>query len=156
MLGKMIKAWACCMAFLRIAAAAQPGGVSLTGVVSDPHGLVASAPIQVKNKTTGAVARTASAKDGRYSFSNLAPGVYDLSVVMPCCAYNRFAQEVTAEAGRAAQFDIHLTETLNGTTLGDDPARVATAMRDRAKVPNKPAPRMPSGKPDLSGVWLNI
>src|SRR3974390_3470116 len=73
---------------------------------------------------------------------------------MPCCAYNRFSKEVTVAAGARVQLDVALTETINGTTLGDDPGRVAAAMRDRAKVPSKPAPRV-GGRPDLSGVWLD-
>lgn len=128
---------------------------SVTGVVSDPHGVVSNAPVQISNRSTGAVARTASKSDGRYAFTGLAAGSYDLTIAMPCCAYNRFSKDLKIGNGENAAFDIRLTETINGTTLGDDPGRLAAAMRRRAKVTNKPAPRTAGGKPDLSGVWVD-
>jgi hypothetical protein len=115
---------------------------------------LAEAPIQVRNKATGALARTVGTADGRYSFANLAAGTYELSIVMPCCAFNAFRQEVVVAAGQAAQVNARLTETINGTTLGDDPGRAAAVMRKRAKIPSKPVPRI-GGKPDLSGIWLD-
>ena len=134
---------------------AQTGHGSLTGAVSQPNGaMVADAPIQVKNQATGQVARTSSNSDGRYNMANLDPGTYHLSLVMPCCAYNPFNKEVTVPAGEAVQLNIRLTETVNGTTLGDDPGRLAVIMRQRDKIPSRPAPRR-AGKPDLSGVWVD-
>ena len=136
------------------AAFAQSDRSSLAGIVSDPHGTVAEAPVQVRNKATGAVARTVSKNDGRYSFTNLAAGTYELSIAMPCCAYSRFREEVTLAAGQAAQLNAPLRETINGTTLGDDPGRTAAMMSKRAKIPSRPVPRA-GGKPDLSGIWLD-
>jgi hypothetical protein len=147
--------FAACLLVLAGTLSAQSGRNSLSGQISDPHGVVPEAPVQVKNKSTGALARTVSKSDGHYAFTNLPAGPYELTIVMPCCAYNRFAKDVTVDSGQAAQLDIRLTETINGTTLGDDPARTAALMRKRARVPNKPAPRAPGGKPDLSGVWLD-
>ena len=43
---------------------------------------------------------------------------------------------------------------MNGSTLGDDPARLAQVLRKRARVPSRAAPRNAAGKPDLSGVWV--
>jgi hypothetical protein len=116
---------------------------------------VADAPIQAKNKLTGALARTVSNSDGRYTMAGMPGGTYEVTIVMPCCAYGRFSRDVTLEPGQNAQFDIRLTETLNGATLGDDPGRTVALMRKRAKVPSGPAPRAVGGKPDLSGVWLS-
>jgi hypothetical protein len=144
----------CLLAFIGCVFA-QNDRSSLSGTVSDPNGgMVADAPIQLKNKTTGALARTMSKSDGRYGLADLAAGSYELSIVMPCCAYQRFTKEVNLEAGKAAQLDIRLIETVNGTTLGDDPGRLAAVMRKRARVPARPAPRTASGKPDLTGVWI--
>ena len=99
--------------------------------------MVDEAPIQVKNKTTGAVARTSSKSDGRYTLAGLAPGTYEFSIVMPCCAYKRLHKTIALEAGKTAQLNISLVETVNGTTLGDDPGRLAKVMRKRAKVPSQ-------------------
>lgn len=135
---------------------AQTQRSSLTGTVSQPSGAtVADAPIQVKNKVTGKIARTTSKSDGSYTLGDLAAGAYELSIVMPCCAYERFTKEVALAAGQTTQLVIRLTETVNGTTLGDDPGRLAAVMRKRDRVPSRPAPRTAGGKPDLSGVWVD-
>jgi hypothetical protein len=145
----------CFLALVAILSARAQSG-SLTGIVSQPSGAaVAGAPIQVKNKVSGTIARTISKTDGRYTLGGLSAGTYDLSIAMPCCAYERFTKEVTLAAGQATQLDIRLTETINGTTLGDDPGRLAAVMRQRDKVPSRPAPRGASGKPDLSGIWVD-
>lgn len=136
-----------------VAAQTAPG--SLAGRVSYPDGsAVGDAPIQMKNKTTGALARTRSANDGSYTFRNLAAGAYEFSIVMPCCAYARVAKPAVIETGRPARLDVTLVETVNGSTLGDDPGRLADLMRKRGSVPARPAPRTAAGTPDLSGVWL--
>lgn len=135
---------------------AQNEGSSLSGTISDPNGAtVAEAPIQLQNQATGALARTSSKSDGRYTFTGLAAGTYEFSIVMPCCAYKRITRNISLEAGKTAQLNIRLVETVNGTTLGDDPGRLANVMRKRAKVPTQPLPRI-GGKPDLSGVWVEI
>jgi hypothetical protein len=147
---------ACSLVFIG-SVCAQNGRASLSGTVSDPNGAtVAEAPIQLKNKATGALARTSSKSDGRYRLTGLAAGTYVFSIVMPCCAYNRVARDVLLEAGKTAQLNISLVETVNGTTLGDDPGRLAAATRKRAKVPSRPVPRLAGGQPDLSGVWVAI
>jgi len=136
---------------------AQNGGGSLSGVISDPNGAaVAEAPIQLMNRATGAVARSSSKSDGRYALTGLAAGTYEFSIVMPCCAYRRFTRDILVAAGKTAQLNIQLLETVNGTTLGDDPNRLANVMRKRAKIPSQPVPRTAAGKPDLSGVWVEI
>jgi hypothetical protein len=91
--------------------------------------------VQVKHKSTGAVACTVSKSDGRYAFLNLPAGPYELTIVMPCCAYKRFYKDVEAGAGQAAQLDLRLAETVTGTTLGDDPARLAATIQKRANCP---------------------
>ncbi len=146
----------CWLAFI-VTVFAQSGPSSLSGVISDPNGaVVADAPIQVKNKITGAVARTSSKSDGSFTLAGLAAGTYEFSIVMPCCAYQETQRELVLETGQTAQLNIKLSETVNGTTLGDDPGRLAAIMRKRAKVPSQPVPRSAGGKPDLSGVWVAV
>jgi hypothetical protein len=145
---------ACSLAFVA-SLAGQSEKASLSGTISDPNGgIVDEAPVQLKNKTTAAVTRTSSKSDGHFTITGLAPGNYELSIVMPCCAYKLVKQDIALEADKVARLDIRLTETVNGTTLGDDPGRLAAIMRKRAKAPSQPAPRTVAGKPDLSGVWV--
>lgn len=134
---------------------AQSAPSSLQGHVSYPDGSpVPNAPIQVKHKPDGSVARTRSDEKGAYRFTGLADGKWDFSIQMPCCAYARVLREVDFAAKKDQQLDIKLVETINGSTLGDDPARNADAMRKRQRVPSGPVPRTATGTPDLSGVWL--
>jgi Carboxypeptidase regulatory-like domain len=148
---------AICALILIGSVCAQNNRGSLTGMVSDPNGaVVAEAPIQLKNKATGTLVRISSKSDGHYTFAGLAAGTYEFSIVMPCCAYKRIAQDISIEAGKTAQLNIKLAETVNGTTLGDDPNRLANVMRKRARIPSRPVPRTAAGKPDLSGVWVEI
>jgi hypothetical protein len=79
----------CALAFAA-ALFAQPPAATLSGTITFPDGAaVPKAPIQLKNKITGATARTTSKPDGTYQFTNLTPGDWDFSIVMPCCAYGR-------------------------------------------------------------------
>ena len=137
----------CSLAFIGSVSAQNDLG-SLSGIVSEPDGAtVADAPIQVKNKTTGAIARTLSKSDGRYTFNGLAGGSYVFSIVMPGFAFERINREIMLEAGKTLDLNIRLAETLNGSTLGDDPARLAQVLRKRARVPSRPAPRNAAESP---------
>lgn len=147
--------FAYCFLALAVSVTAQPDRSSVRGTILDSNGApLPDAPIQVKNKTTGVVARTRSHSDGRYTLTSLAAGTYDFSIVMPCCAYKDVSKEFVLKPGKVEQLNVKLEETVNGTTLGDDPGRLAIAMQKRAKVPSRPAPRNSRGKPDLSGVWV--
>lgn len=140
---------------LALIAIGSASAQSLTGVIQYPTGEpVPNAPIQARNKLTGAAARTLTSSDGHYKLAGLPPGSYAFTIVMPCCAYQRVDREVTLDPGKPIELNIALIETINGSTLGDDPARNAEALRKRAKVSSGPAPRTSDGKPDLSGVWL--
>jgi hypothetical protein len=103
---------------------------------------------------TGAIARTMSKQDGRYTFSNLPAGAYEITANMPCCAFQPFAKRDVVVNGGAAQFDIKIAEGGSLSTYGDDPGALAAMLRKRSNVPQRPAPRTREGKPDLSGVWL--
>ncbi len=135
---------------------AQGGAGTLTGIVTGPAGApVSDAPIQAKNRQSGAVVRGASAADGRYRLAPLPAGSYDITITMPCCAYQPFAQQdVAIAAGQTRQLDVRLDEGASFNTAGDDPGELAAVIRKRQKVPSRPVPRL-AGKPDLSGVWLN-
>jgi hypothetical protein len=134
---------------------AQSAPTSLQGRVLYPDGSpVPNAPIQLRHKPGDAIARTRSDANGVYRFTGLADGKWDFTIRMPCCAYAAVAREVDIASEKPQQLDVSLVETLNGSTLGDDPARNAEAMRKRQRVRSGPAPRTATGVPDLSGVWL--
>jgi len=127
---------------------------SIRGTVHGPYGEnVRYAPIQAVNVNTGIKVRTQSERDGSFEFVGLPMGTYKLNVNMPCCAFERFESDEIEVIGRVA-FEIPLAEGSSFNTVGDDPGVIATIIKDRQVIPNEPVPRLASGKPDLSGIWL--
>src|SRR5258708_4777278 len=113
------KVFLACLASLRAVSLAQ----SITGAVTDPDsGVVKDAIVQAKNTATGAVLRATSSLRGEYAFAPLPPGVYDLSITMPCCQYGSATQSgVALRAGEPRRVYFPLP---GGATLGtaaDDP-----------------------------------
>ena len=135
---------------------AQVLSASLSGVVTTPAGqVVPNAPAQLIDERGNSVARTDTTSDGRFTFASVPPGVYTLSIQMPCCAISSFRQsDVRLTPGQKLQIDVHLKTGDSQGTLGDDPATVANVIRNRSRVAPKRAPRLANGQPDLSGVWL--
>jgi hypothetical protein len=76
---------------------------------------------------------------------------------MPCCQYGTFTQaNVVVRAGESRRLDIRLPWGSNLGTLADDPILLLNEFRERAAVPAGPTPRTREGKPDLSGIWINV
>src|ERR1700722_9999484 len=92
------------------AAYAQNHSATIAGRVSDPEGVpVPKAPVQAKNVATGAVYRGLSSASGDYTLKQVPAGKYELSVNVPCCAYQPFTQaDVTVEPAKKLSFDIRL------------------------------------------------
>src|SRR5438876_7512400 len=102
---------------------AQQTRDSLVGIVTDQRGAaVADAPVQIKHKERGAIVRTRSAADGRFTFANLPAGTYELSINLPCCLYRAFRRtDISLAAGQTSRIDVHLEEGSSLNTVGDDP-----------------------------------
>jgi hypothetical protein len=144
-----------CLAWMSAFALAQPA--SITGAITDPDGgVVKDALIQATNSATKAVVRVIGSSKGEYTLA-LPAGTYDLAVVMPCCQYGTSNQPgVIFRAGESRRLDIRLPWGANLGTLADDPILLLNEFRERAVVPTGPAPRTREGKPDLSGMWINV
>ena len=130
---------------------------TITGIITDPDGgVVKDALIQAKNAASSAVVRGTSSSKGEYSIA-LPPGTYDLAVAMPCCQYGAFSQSgVVIGAEAPTRIDIRLPWGANLGTLADDPILLLNEFRERAAVPTGPTPHTREGKPDLSGIWINV
>src|SRR5437763_1779325 len=102
----------CVFASTAILVSAQTLPDSLAGVVTNQQGAaVGNAPIQIKQTQTGAIARTRSAADGRFTFANLPDGPYELSINLPCCLYRAFRRtDISIVAGATSRIDVRLEE----------------------------------------------
>ena len=139
------------------AAFAQGASGTVAGKVSDFDGNpVPSASVELKNTATGASFKSPVTPQGDYSIGQLPPGTYDLTVTTGSNRFQAYTQKgLVITGGQTARTDISLRFSNNLGTLGDDLGAVANDMRAKV-VPKGPAPRMPDGRPDLSGVWLNV
>lgn len=140
------------LAAVTMAIAEEAG--SIRGTVHGPYDEnVRYAPILVTNVSTGIKVRSQSSRDGSFEIVGLPMGTYKLKVKMPCCAFETYESDEIEVIGRVA-FEIRLAEGSSFNTVGDDPGVIATIIKDRQVIPDEPVPRLASGKPDLSGVWL--
>jgi len=140
------------LCLLASAALAQNSG-SVSGRVSDDDGAaVAKAKIQAKNTATGATFSAESGADGNYALGSLPEGAYELSANAP--ALVPFKQTVSLGTGQRVRVDIRFHFDAQVNTLGDRPGDLFDNPLSRKPPLTGPAPRMPDGKPDFSGVWL--
>jgi Carboxypeptidase regulatory-like domain len=130
---------------------AQSGG-TITGTVVDLSGdPVAKAEIQATNAETKAVFKATTSATGVYTLAQLPAGTYELTSATP--GFSRFVQSnVMVTAAQTLQLNLRMVDfQLN--TLGDGRDSFA-AVAAPHPVPAGPAPHMPDGKPDLSGMWF--
>jgi hypothetical protein len=125
---------------------------SLSGSLKGPTN--APAPgmaVEAKNIATGIYYKAVSSPKGEYTFAQLPAGTYEVSVLS--LLFRPFVRkDVGISAGQTQHLDIALSADAAGTTLGELPAYLEVAAK-RPPPPQGPAPKMPDGKPDLSGVW---
>jgi hypothetical protein len=125
---------------------------SLEGRVVDPIGeAIPNATVQAKNTVNGKLFRATTAAGGAYVFKDLPAGPYE--VMATVSGYSGFDQKnITVSAAKTSTFDVHLADTTQLGTLGEDRLAIEAAAK-RHKPPAGPAPRTADGKPDLSGTW---
>jgi hypothetical protein len=141
--------------FAGMAALAQNGAVTATvgGTITDVDGrAVPRVPVQATNAATKTVYSAAASATGEYSISQLPAGTYQLTVQASAIAFKPFVREnLQVASGQTVRLDIRLEEGIALNTLGD--GRDFFASAPRRVPPAGAAPRMPDGKPDLSGFW---
>jgi hypothetical protein len=139
-------------ALLVSVAFAQSGGTLSGTVVALADGTpLPKAQVRAKNTASGALFSGQTSEDGRYGLSGLPAGVYEVSAEFPLFI-PLLRQNVQVQAGQTARLDFRLDDVQLGT-LGDSGIRDVRLVTLQP-APSGPTPRMPDGKPDLSGVWL--
>lgn len=78
--------------------------VSISGVVTDPTGtVIPNAKVDAKRLPNGPAASTTSDANGRYQFTNLAPGEYEITFTMP--GFKSYIHKLTARNGQRLQIN---------------------------------------------------
>jgi hypothetical protein len=148
-----------CLAALSPSLLAQASLGTITGTLRNPNNNAltgfSGATLYAKNIATGREFTAAVQPDGDYTLSGLPAGAYDLTIPLVGAMYLTATQSsVTVTAG-TQRLDLRAPWGMNLGTVGDDPDMLGKDMRRKAKVSGA-TPRMPDGKPDLSGMWSNI
>lgn len=143
---------AICLCWLSWMAYGQAGTGSVSGSVSNQaHAPVPGMTVEAKNIQTGIYYKATSSPKGEYTFAQLPSGMYEVSV-LSLAARPFIRKDVGVAAGQTQHLDIQLSVDDTQNTLGELGAYLALAAT-RPPPPTGPAPKMPDGKPDLSGVW---
>jgi hypothetical protein len=142
------------ISLLFTAVIASAGAIS--GTVYDPFGRgLPNAPVQAKDAASGSMFKASSGASGAFAVKDLPAGTYNVTVSIPALkAFSRNGVTVP-DGGNAAQtvaLDIHIEETSQLSTLGEDTLAI-TADTNKHAPPAGPTPRTKDGKPDLSGIW---
>ena len=124
----------------------------IVGTLTDPAGAaVPMEAIQAINLSSGAKYKTASTATGSYTLGKLPAGTYDIVVPPIGFTFAKLERKgIQVPAGQTVQLDLRLAWGGNLGTPGDD---ISGLVRSKGR-PNGPAPRMPNGKPDFSGVFI--
>jgi hypothetical protein len=136
---------------LSLAAFAQTGTIG--GKIADEFGVpVSAASVQAKN-TAGKQFKATSTSAGEYTIDKLPAGAYEVTVT--ALAMRNFVKKNFAVAGTGtSHLDVKLVAELGLGTLGDGDRFSTAFFIDIASTPpSGPVPRLPDGKPDLSGFW---
>jgi len=113
---------------------------------------LSEAPIQAKNSSTGAIVSTRSEHDGTYVLRGLPAGSYEVSASYPGLVSFK-KPDVSVRDAESVRLEIRLEYPYLGP-LGE--SREDDIARHKLVPPKGPMPRLAGGKPDFSGLWLNL
>jgi len=138
------------ISLLVMAVSASAGAIS--GTVFDPFGRgMPNASVQAKDAASGTAFKASSGASGSYALKDLPAGTYNVTVSIP--ALKAFSRNgVKVDGAQTVALDIHIEETSQLSTLGEDTTAI-TADTNKHAPPSGPTPRTKDGKPDLSGTW---
>src|SRR5476649_955302 len=152
-----------CAAIMSAVLVAQQATAVVAGTVFDqndnPVTNFAGGIVQLTNTATAAVFKAPVAeKTGEFTFTALPAGTYDLTAPFGGALYQTYNQKgFVVKAGANAPLKIVLGWGMNLGTIGDAPDVLARDMARKAlSMPTQPAPRMADGKPDFTGVYVNL
>ena len=131
---------------------APPAAGAIHGKLFDSIGdPIAKNEVLAENADSHAVFKAVTSASGEYLLKDLPPGTYYVAASAPGLA--QFVMKgVIVKASLGLKLDIHLRDTSQLNTLGEDRLRIS-ADSARHHPPAGPTPRTYDGKPDLSGVW---
>ena len=109
---RMLELMACVCLFTFTAVAHQKPGTLIGHVIGLSGEEVSNAPLEAKSLESGQILKTSSSANGRYSFTDLAIGKYEVS--SPVAGFER--KEIEVHAEETVRMDIRFIEI--GTTLG--------------------------------------
>lgn len=134
-----------------IAQTTPPAGAiqgTLFDSIGDPIG---NHEVQAENAESHAVFKAKTSAAGKYTLKDMPAGTYYVAASAP--GLRQFVMKgVIVKASLTLKLDIHLGDTTQLNTLGEDRLRIE-ADNKRDAPPTGPTPRTLDGKPDLSGVW---
>jgi hypothetical protein len=128
----------------------QTGAIhgTLFDSIGDP---IEKTAVLAQNADSKAVFKAITSVQGKFEIAGLPPGTYYVAASAP--GLKPFAMKgVVVKASLALKLDIHLADTTQLNTLGEDRLRLIEDEK-RDAPPTGPTPRTLDGKPDLSGVW---
>jgi hypothetical protein len=130
-----------------------PAGVgAIHGTLFDSNGdPIDHDTVLAENAETHAIFKATTSAAGQYTLADLPPGTYYVAASAPGQGQFRM-KGVLVKASLALKLDIHLRDTTQLNTLGEDRLRI-TVDNKRHHPPSGPTPRTYDNHPDLSGVW---